>query len=81
MHLWQLDLVEVCSAGGRECKLLTGIDDHSRLRHRRRGSSAPSGSAVCEAFVGAMNRWACRSRCSPTTATSSPADTRAAVAG
>jgi transposase len=32
MHLWQLDLVGgVYLAGGRECKLVTGIDDHSRF--------------------------------------------------
>lgn len=32
MHLWQLDLVGgVHIAGGRECKILTGIDDHSRF--------------------------------------------------
>jgi hypothetical protein len=30
MHLWQLDLVGgVILADGRECKMLTGIDDHS----------------------------------------------------
>jgi len=32
MHLWQLDLVGgVFLADGRECKMLTGIDDHSRF--------------------------------------------------
>lgn len=30
MHLWQLDLVgEGPLADGRECKMVTGIDDHS----------------------------------------------------
>lgn len=32
MHLWQLDIVGgLAFADGRECKLLTGIDDHSRF--------------------------------------------------
>lgn len=32
MHLWQLDLVGgIFLVGGRECKILTGIDDHSRF--------------------------------------------------
>lgn len=32
MHLWQLDIVGgVPLADGRSCKLLTGIDDHSRF--------------------------------------------------
>jgi len=31
MHLWQLDLVGgVPLADGREAKMVTGIDDHSR---------------------------------------------------
>lgn len=30
MHLWQLDLVGgIYLVGGRECKIVTGIDDHS----------------------------------------------------
>jgi hypothetical protein len=32
MHLWQLDLVGgVPLADGRECRMVTGIDDHSRF--------------------------------------------------
>ncbi|MFF9705402.1 integrase core domain-containing protein [Streptomyces griseofuscus] len=32
MHLWQMDLVGgVPLADGRECKMVTGIDDHSRF--------------------------------------------------
>ena len=32
MHLWQLDIVGgLPLADGRECKMLTGIDDHSRF--------------------------------------------------
>jgi hypothetical protein len=37
MHLWQLDIIGgVPLADGRQCKLVTGIDDHSRTRSRRR---------------------------------------------
>ena len=33
MHLWQMDLVGgIYLADGRECKMVTGIDDHSRSR-------------------------------------------------
>jgi hypothetical protein len=33
VYLWQLDLVGgIYLADGRECKMLTGIDDHSRIR-------------------------------------------------
>lgn len=59
MHLWQLDLVGgIYLADGRECKMLTGIDDHSRFivvaavlavpsgRSPPR-SSKPCGSTVC----------------------------------
>lgn len=32
VHLWQLDLIGgIYLADGRECKMLTGIDDHSRF--------------------------------------------------
>lgn len=52
MHLWQLDLV-----GGREFKLLTGIDDHSRYLVAAAVLAVPNGRAVCEAFTAAMNRY------------------------
>ncbi|MEU9190304.1 IS481 family transposase [Streptomyces sp. NPDC048484] len=55
MHLWQMDLVGgIFLADGRECKMLTGIDDHSRFLVV---SAAPSGRAVCEAFAAAMRRY------------------------
>ncbi|MEV4127184.1 IS481 family transposase [Nocardia sp. NPDC049707] len=58
MHLWQLDIVGgVPLADGRECKLLTGIDDHSRFMVVAAVLSAPSGRAVCEAFTAAMRRY------------------------
>ncbi|MGW6425052.1 IS481 family transposase [Nocardia sp. NPDC055053] len=58
MHLWQLDLVGgVPLADGRECKMLTGIDDHSRFVVVAAVLAAPSGRAVCEAFTAAMRRY------------------------
>jgi transposase InsO family protein len=58
MHLWQLDLVGgIFLVGGRECKILTGIDDHSRFIVVAAVLKKPSGVAVCAAFVAAMQRW------------------------
>ena len=58
MHLWQLDIVGgVPLADGRECKLVTGIDDHSRFVVAATVVPAPSGRAVCEAFTEAMRRY------------------------
>ena len=58
MHLWQLDLVGgLFLVGGRECKILTGIDDHSRFVVIATVLERPSGTAVVEAFLAAMTRW------------------------
>jgi transposase InsO family protein len=58
MHLWQLDLVGgINLADGRECKMLTAIDDHSRFVVAATVLERPSGTAVCEAFLAAMDRW------------------------
>ncbi|GAB3038233.1 hypothetical protein MBOU_25290 [Mycobacterium bourgelatii] len=58
MQLWQLDIVGgVFLADGRECKMLTAIDDHSRFVVAATVLVRPSGTAVCEAFVAAINRW------------------------
>lgn len=58
MHLWQMDLVGgIFLADGRECKMLTGIDDHSRFLVVSAVLAAPSGRAVCEAFAAAMRRY------------------------
>jgi transposase len=55
MHLWQLDLVGgVFLADGRECKMLTGIDDHSRFVVVAAVLAVPSGRAVADAFLKAM---------------------------
>jgi transposase len=58
MHPWQLDLGGgVYLAGGRECKVLTGIGDHARFVVVATVLERPSGSAECEAFIAAMARW------------------------
>lgn len=57
MHLWQLDLLGgVFLADGRECKLLTAIDDHSRFVVAATVLERPTGNAVCAAFTAAMGR-------------------------
>ena len=55
MQLWQLDVTaSLFLASGRECKVITGIDDHSRYcviaTAVRRATARP----VCRAFVEAM---------------------------
>nr|WP_256982920.1 integrase core domain-containing protein [Rhodococcus sp. 06-418-1B] len=58
MHLWQLDLVGgLFLADGRECKILTGIDDHSQFVITATILQHPSGNAVVEAFLAAVARW------------------------
>jgi transposase InsO family protein len=58
MQLWQLDLVGgVMLADGRECKLVIGIDDHSRFVVISTVVAVPSGRAVCEAFTAAMRHY------------------------
>jgi transposase InsO family protein len=58
MALWQLDLVGgVYLADGRECKILSGIDDHSRFIVSAAVLAIPSGRAVADAFTTAMKRY------------------------
>ncbi|OLT30486.1 IS481 family transposase [Actinomadura sp. CNU-125] len=58
MQLWQLDIMGgIFLAGGRECKLVTGIDDHSRFVVVAQVVAEPSGRAVCQAFTEAMGRY------------------------
>lgn len=58
MHLWQMDLVGgVMLADGRECKMVTGIDDHSRFVVISTVVAVPTGRAVCETFAAAMRRY------------------------
>ena len=56
MALWQLDLVGgIYLADGRECKMLSGIDDHSRFVVCAAVLAVPSGRAVADAFTAAMS--------------------------
>ncbi len=56
MHLWQMDLVGgIFLADGRECKMLAGIDDHSRFVVIATVLAVPSGRAVADGFV--QERW------------------------
>ncbi|QUQ68283.1 IS481 family transposase ISMva2 [Kutzneria sp. CA-103260] len=58
MHLWQMDIVGgVPLADGRSCKLVTGIDDHSRFVVIAAVVAVPSGRAICAAFTEAMRRY------------------------
>ena len=58
MALWQLDLVGgIYLADGRECKLLSGIDDHSRFVVCAAVLAVPSGRAVADAFTAAMRTY------------------------
>ncbi|MGJ6962124.1 IS481 family transposase [Streptosporangium sp. G11] len=55
MELWQLDVMGgVMLADGRECKLISGIDDHSRFVVIAQLVVRASGRAVCAAFAAAM---------------------------
>jgi hypothetical protein len=58
MHLWQMDLAGgIFLADGRECKMVTGIDDHSRYVVIAQVLAVPNGRSVCAAFVAAMDRY------------------------
>ena len=58
MELWQLDIVGGMSlANGREAKILTGIDDHSRFVVCAGVMSRATSKAVCEHFAAAMRRY------------------------
>ncbi len=58
MALWQLDLVGgIYLADGRECKVLSGIDDHSRYVVVAAVLAVPSARAVADAFTAAMRQY------------------------
>jgi transposase InsO family protein len=58
MALWQLDLVGgIYLADGRECKVLSGIDDHSRFVVCAAVLAVPSARAVADAFTAAMKTY------------------------
>jgi transposase InsO family protein len=55
MQLWQLDIVGgVFLVDGTECKVVTGVDDHSRFCVLAAVVRRPTGRAVCAAFAGAL---------------------------
>jgi transposase InsO family protein len=55
MQLWQLDIVGgVSLVGGGECKVVTGVDDHSRYCVLAVVVVRPTGRAVCAAFAAAL---------------------------
>jgi transposase len=55
MELWQLDVTaSLFLADGRECKIITGIDDHSRFCVIATVVLRATARAVCSAFVAAM---------------------------
>jgi transposase InsO family protein len=58
MDLWQMDIMSgVFLAGGRECKLVTGIDDHSRYIVIAKVVSKPTGRIVTDALAEAIERY------------------------
>jgi transposase InsO family protein len=55
MELWQMDVTaSLFLADGRECKIITGIDDHSRFCVIATVVQRATARAVCSAFVTAM---------------------------
>jgi transposase InsO family protein len=58
MELWQLDVVGgVLLAEGAECKILTGIDDHSRFIVVAGVMTRAVSRAVCAHFAAALRRY------------------------
>jgi transposase len=58
MALWQLDIVGgVFLADGREVKVVTGVDDHSRYCVIASACVRATGRAVCLAFARALQRY------------------------
>jgi transposase InsO family protein len=58
MQLWQLDIVGgVFLADGTECKVVTGVDDHSRFAVLARVVERASGRAVCDVFADALREF------------------------
>ena len=58
MQLWQLDVTaSLFLADGPECKMITGIDDHSRFCVIATVALRATARAVCPAFVAAMRAY------------------------
>src|SRR4029453_18627580 len=60
MQLWQLDVTgSLFLADGTECKVVTGIDDHSRYCVIATVVRRAPGRAVCAAFAAALREYGC----------------------
>jgi len=60
MQLWQMDLTASCFlVDGTECKIVTGVDGHSRYCVIATVVPRGSGRAVCLAFVRALPAFGC----------------------
>jgi transposase InsO family protein len=60
MQLWQLDITgSLFLADGTECKVVTGIDDHSRYCVIATVVRRATGRAVCAAFAAALRVYGC----------------------
>ncbi|SFP00188.1 Transposase InsO and inactivated derivatives [Actinomadura madurae] len=58
MALWQMDIVGgVLLANGSECKVVTGVDDHSRFCVIAEVVPRATGRAVCLAFAAALREF------------------------
>ena len=58
MELWQMDVTaSLFLADGRECKVITGIDDHSRFCVIATVVTRATARAVCLAFTSAMGEY------------------------
>ncbi|MEV6039291.1 IS481 family transposase [Nonomuraea sp. NPDC052116] len=58
MQLWQMDIVGgIMLADGTECKVVTGVDDHSRYCVAATVVARPTGRAVCLALATALSRY------------------------
>ncbi|MFI0454616.1 IS481 family transposase [Actinomadura sp. 6N118] len=58
MALWQMDIVGgVLLADGTECKVVTGVDDHSRFCVIASVVTRATGRAVCLAFASALRQF------------------------
>jgi len=73
MQLWQLDVTaSLFLADGRECKIITRVDDHSRFCVIATVVFRATGRAVCTAFVEAMRAYGVPAEVLSETASSSP---------
>ena len=88
MQLWQLDVTaSAFLAAGREVKIVTGIDDHSRYCVIAKAVMRATTRPVCQAFLDAMSTYGYQRKCSATTGrysrggSSSPARPRCCSSG